>query len=73
MIKTGDTIKVFDPREWFKQGKDIGHNENCYKYAIVEDIRYNTLTDYGFYPVLYDVIFIHDGFHSHGHFPEAIQ
>jgi hypothetical protein len=73
-IKIGDQVKVYDHREWMKIGHDLNCNEHCWKDAIVENIRYNVKQTFGYIcPVLYDVIFLHDNFHSHGHFPSAIQ
>lgn len=71
----GEHAIVFDPRIWHKQGKDINHNEACYKEAVIENIRYNvpSYNNQWFYDVLYDVRFLYDGFLSRGHFESSIS
>jgi hypothetical protein len=74
----GQKVKVYDSRVWRKYGRDIGHNEHCWKDARIENIRENVLficppfEDYT-YPLLYDVVFLYDSFLSKGHFESSIR
>jgi len=77
-IKIGTRVLCWDSRVWTKRGKDLNHNEDCWKEAFICDIRYNVPCCEGtdnehVHDVLIDVRFTTDNFESKGHFPSSIK
>lgn len=74
----GETIICYDSRIWNKRRKDIDENKDCWKEAVIKNIRTNVkccenTDNEHIHNILFDVRFIHDNYFSKGHFLSSIR
>jgi len=78
MYNIRDIVYCYDPRIWNKRGYDLNNNEDCWKEAVIINIRRdvkcceNTDNEH-IHDILYDVNFLYDNFISKGHFETSIK
>jgi len=65
-FKIGEKVLVFDGMDWLPKG-DKGDNSCFWKPAILKKVRKNVKESYGFYKVLYDILFLYNNRLSKGH------
>jgi hypothetical protein len=78
-FKVGEKVLVYDDRIWQKRGYDWDNNRDCWKEAIILNIRHDVTIPHGygssdaFYPELIDVQFLYDNHISPSHFTSAVR
>lgn len=73
-MQEGEIHLVYDYRIWNKRKHDLNHNEDCWKKAtIVKIYRDEPTSSFPNGEEMADVVFLHDGWLSRGHFTSVMD
>lgn len=71
-VEVGEVHVVYDPRIWYKRKRDFELNRDCWKRATIVKVYQNSFPTKDCEEMA-DVVFLYDGYLSHGHFTSMMD